>query len=118
VNTSEWISRLGVLGGLSVLGAHAPILFDIVFCAFAGIIGTTAVVGYLHSNEDKRADARKVLKQLLGYGGRRRTESGDRKHQLPTSSVTTQQRSNGDEQSREQAPSGRQKDRARPKHSV
>jgi hypothetical protein len=66
---------LPVLGAttLGLFNQH-PVLLSIVVCGYLIMIGIAAVVGSLHSDEKRRADARKVLKRLLGYTRRDRPD--------------------------------------------
>ncbi len=56
---------------LSVLAGHAPVMLTVVVCAYVVLISIAAVVGSLHPDEKRRADAQKVLDRLLGHGRRR-----------------------------------------------
>lgn len=56
---------------LSALAEHAPEVFVFVVCAYVILVGLVAVVGSLHPDEKRRADAQKVLDRLLGHGRRR-----------------------------------------------
>lgn len=60
----------GWANGLSTLGEHAPVLLVFIVCAYVVLIAIAAVVGSLHPDEKRRADAQKVLDRLLGIGRR------------------------------------------------
>ena len=59
-------------GALSALAEKAPVVLEVVVCAYVVLIGIAAVVGTLHPDEKIRADAQKVLERLLGHGRRTR----------------------------------------------
>jgi hypothetical protein len=59
--TSAWINSLG---------EHAPVFLGLIVCAYVTLIGIAAVVGSLHPDAKRRADAQKVLKRLLGVARR------------------------------------------------
>jgi hypothetical protein len=67
--TSEWIAIV------AALGAKASIVVAIFLGIRLVLVGLAVVVGIFHSNEDRRADARKVLKRLLPYSRRQRSAS-------------------------------------------
>jgi hypothetical protein len=114
VNTSAWIGRFGGLGAFGVLAMYAPVLLEIVVCAYVVLFIVTVLVSSLHSDEKYRADARKVLDRLIGYGRHGKPERvPDNNHQLPPSLTTTQQQSDGGERLPEQVASAGQIARAR-----
>jgi hypothetical protein len=54
---------------LSAVEEHIPALLGfIVVCTYVVLIGIAAIVGSLHPDEKRRADAHKVLERLLGHG--------------------------------------------------
>jgi len=53
---------------LSALAEHAPVVLPFIVCVYVCIIGVAAVVGSLHPDEKRRADAQKVLDRLLVLG--------------------------------------------------
>jgi hypothetical protein len=61
----------GWADSLSTLGEHAPVLLGFIVCTYVVLIGIAAVVGSLHPDEKRRADAHKVLERLLSHGRRR-----------------------------------------------
>jgi hypothetical protein len=66
------IPVLGV-ASVGVFDRH-PVLLAVVVCSYLIMIGIAALVGSLHSDEKRRADARKVLKRLLGYTRREKLD--------------------------------------------
>lgn len=60
--TPAWVNSV------SALGEHAPILLGFIVCTYVVLIGIAAVVGSLHPDEKRRADAHKVLDRLLRHG--------------------------------------------------
>jgi hypothetical protein len=63
---AEWIALLGMLGEQAHLG------LAILAGGYFLLIATTAIVATFHSEAERRADARKVLKQVLPHRRRRR----------------------------------------------
>jgi type IV secretory pathway TraG/TraD family ATPase VirD4 len=53
---------------LSAVGEHIPALLGFIVCTYVVLIGIAAIVGSLHPDEKRRADAHKVLERLLGHG--------------------------------------------------
>jgi hypothetical protein len=63
---AKWIALLGTLGEQAHFG------LGIIASGYFLLIATTAIVATFHSEAERRADARKVLKQLLHHRRRRR----------------------------------------------
>jgi hypothetical protein len=63
---AKWIALLGTLGEQAHFG------LGIIASGYFLLIATTAIVATFHSEAERRADARKVLKQLLPHRRRRR----------------------------------------------
>ena len=92
---------------LAKLAEGAPVLLGIVICGYLVLLGLATGVATLHPEQDRRADARKVLKRLLLLG--RREDSGsERARTLPPA--------DGDEPPPAQVAAAREKGRARPRH--
>ncbi|MGH3963012.1 MAG: hypothetical protein ACRDRY_07145 [Pseudonocardiaceae bacterium] len=56
---------------LSTVGEQAPVLLGFIVCTYVVLIGIAAVVGSLHPDQKRRADAHKVLQRLLSPGRQR-----------------------------------------------
>jgi hypothetical protein len=57
---------------LAALAEKAPVLLGILLVGYLLLIALAAIVGTLHPDESRRADAQKVLKRLLGIARRNR----------------------------------------------
>jgi hypothetical protein len=67
--TAEWTAIL------ATLGEKASVVLGIYLGFRLLLIGLVAGVATFHHDEERRADARKVLKRLLPYGRRHRSVS-------------------------------------------
>jgi hypothetical protein len=63
---AKWIALFGTLGEQAHFG------LGILAGGYFLLIATTAIVATFHSEAERRADARKVLKQVLPHRRRRR----------------------------------------------